>query len=165
MSKKDWYLVATKPKQESRAKEHLANQGIEFFLPEVEIEKAARGKRVVRKEPLFPGYVFVLLSDSDALWSKVRSTRGLRDFIRFSGRPAKVASSIVEHLKLELDSRDLKLSQIPQKGSKVLLTSGPFRGLEAIFEVLDGEHRAIILLELLGKAQRITVELGELNVG
>ena len=78
-----WYLVATKPKQEQRAAEHLSNQFIEYFLPEIEVEKSLRGKRSVRIEPLFPGYLFVALPKDSVFWSKIRSTRGIRDVIVF----------------------------------------------------------------------------------
>ncbi len=159
-----WYLVATKPKQEARAKEHLVNQQVEFFLPEVEVEKLVRGKRITRIEPLFPGYLFILLSEHDPLWSKIRSTRGIRDFIRFSGKPAKVESAIVEHFRARVEQQPLKLTEVPEKGARVRIKDGPFKDLDAIFESLNGEERAIILLNILGKQQKLAVKLSEISV-
>lgn len=160
-----WYLVATKPKQEQRAAEHLSNQSIEYFLPEIEVEKSLRGKRSVRIEPLFPGYLFVALPKDSVFWSKIRSTRGIRDVIRFAGKPAMVMPDIINHLKSTLgeDDKPLKLSMLPKQGDSVEIKEGPFKGLSAIFQSLDGEERAIILLEILGKQQSLAVNLSDLG--
>lgn len=160
-----WYLVATKPKQERRAAEHLNNQSIEHFLPEVEVEKSLRGKRSVRIEPLFPGYLFVALPKSSVFWSKIRSTRGIRDVIRFAGKPAVVMPDIIKQLKSTIgsDEKPLKLSMLPKQGDSVEIKDGPFKGLSAIFQSFDGEERAIILLDLLGKQQSLAVKLSDLN--
>jgi len=35
---------------------------------------------------------------------------------------------------------------------------GPLHGLEAIFKVHDGEQRSIILLNILGKTQQVSID-------
>ena len=52
---KNWYLVKTKPRQEKRAKQNLANQGYVPFLPMAKIKN-----RVV---VLFPDYLFIQLNE------------------------------------------------------------------------------------------------------
>ncbi len=56
---KDWYVVLTKSKQELRAQDNLERQGGVVFVPMFTKERITRGKRVVRQEPLFPGYLFL----------------------------------------------------------------------------------------------------------
>ncbi len=43
------------------------------------------------------------------------------------------------------------------------LLDGPLEGLEAIFKARDGEARAIILLELLGKTQQVRIDSNHLS--
>jgi len=38
-----------------------------------------------------------------------------------------------------------------EPGQRVVVTEGPFTGFEGIYELPDGESRATVLLELLGK--------------
>jgi len=49
------------------------------------------------------------------------------------------------------------------QGDKVRLIAGPFAGIEAVFDMPRGEDRAQVLLELLGKVQRLTVGLDDLS--
>jgi hypothetical protein len=71
-----WYVVHTKPRQETRALENLQNQGFECFLPTMEIEKL-RNQRVMRVvEPMFSRYMFIQLDDTTQNWGPIRSNFG-----------------------------------------------------------------------------------------
>jgi transcriptional antiterminator RfaH len=41
----------------------------------------------------------------------------------------------------------------------VRITEGPFVGLEALFEQYDGEQRAFLLLDMLGRWQKLSIDL------
>lgn len=154
----DWYLAAAKPRQELRAVENLKNQGITCFCPQVKIERLVRGKKVVKQEALFSGYLFICLSPQDPNWHKVRSTRGIRDWIRFSGIVAKLPADLIDKLiKVETAKENWVINRI-EPGEKVRILEGPFAGLQAIFEKEDGEKRSMILIEFLGKTNRVMVD-------
>ena len=158
-----WYLIASKPKQEGRAVENLINQSVNVFLPTINVESCTRGKVVSREEPLFPGYLFIELEEDDPLWSKIRSTRGVRDFVKFGGRPALVPEIIVKSLQeADVSANESIVSNLPKEGDLVLIKDGPFHELQAIFKMRDGTHRAIVLLNILGKNQQLSVDLHNL---
>ena len=153
-----WYLANTKPRQELRAESHLKNQGINCILPLIEIEKIIRGKRVFSSEPLFPGYVFLELKTDGQDWSKVRSTRGIRDFVRFGGIPARVPEAVLEQLKV-LDLSDTPMeTNAPKVGDKIIILEGPFKDLEGVFKMTNGEERSIVLLSILGKVTEMDLD-------
>lgn len=170
-----WYVVLTKPKQEERAEEHLASQGGEVFLPRIGLEKVRKGKRAEVIEPLFPGYLFVNVEGCEQLIGRIRSTRGVRQLLRFSINPLEVDGSLIADLRsrcyqqkdkqsgsLEGNQMDFK-QQAYKEGQKVEVTSGPFKDYQAIFKQFDGEARAIILLNLLNQQQELLVELEQLQ--
>jgi len=43
-------------------------------------------------------------------------------------------------------------------GESIRLVEGPLAGMEGVFNEEDGEKRVIVLLELLGKANKIKVD-------
>jgi transcriptional antiterminator RfaH len=49
-----------------------------------------------------------------------------------------------------------------QQGQKVRIVTGAFATLEAIFDIAEGEERAMVLLELLGRQSRVRVGVGEI---
>ncbi|MBV1909742.1 MAG: transcription/translation regulatory transformer protein RfaH [Kangiellaceae bacterium] len=153
-----WYLAAAKPKQELRAIENLQNQGIDCQCPQAKVERLVRGKKVLKQEALFPGYLFIHLSQQDPNWAKVRSTRGIRDWVRFAGDVAKLPDDVANSLiQANADSESQPVICRFDKGETVTILSGPFSGLNAIFEKDDGELRSMILVEFLGQSNRLKV--------
>jgi transcriptional antiterminator RfaH len=144
---KVWYVVQTRPRQELRAREHLERQGFHCVLPMLRVEKIRRRVRQWVEEPLFARYLFIELDSEGAGWNAVRSTRGVSQVVQFGGVPAR--------LPAEWMAVFLSCSRVPVRlfdaGQRVLVTDGPFAGLEGIYQLPDGESRAVVLLELLGK--------------
>ena len=50
------------------------------------------------------------------------------------------------------------ISRLPQKGEAVTIKSGPFKGLDAIFQEPDGEARSLILINLLNQQKTIIID-------
>ena len=142
-----WYVVQTRPRQELRAREHLARQGFRCVLPLLRVEKIRRRIRQWIDEPLFARYLFIELGGAHAKWNVLRSTRGVSQVVRFGGVPAKVPFEWMNAF-LSCDRAPVRLFDT---GQRVVVTGGPFAGLEGIYKLPDGEARAIVLLELLGK--------------
>lgn len=155
---KAWFLINSKSKQERRAEEHLKNQEINCILPIIEVEKIIRGRRQKITEALFPGYLFVELQTNGQDWSKIRSTRGVRDFVRFGGVPARVPQSVLDHLQLLDATYAQPETNAPRAGDKVVITEGPFKDLEGVFKISNGEERSIVLLTILGKVTEMELE-------
>jgi transcriptional antiterminator RfaH len=155
-----WYIVLTKPRQEQRALEHLRQQGGDAFLPLFQRECIRQGKRVLRREALFPGYLFLKSTSENPLLSKVRSTLGVRGLLYFGSKPAVVSTLLVDDIRRRAACNGT--DALYTKGQKLALNSGPFRHYEAIFQEYDGLERAVILLSLLGQQSELIVELSEL---
>jgi len=160
----NWFLLQTKSKQESRAVENLARQGIDSFSPMIRVEKVFRGKRVVREEALFPCYLFVNFNQSAISTTSVRSTRGVRHFVTCAGSPVVVPDRLIEQLQKRADLGDEQLvSDLPQTGDQLEVIEGPFRGLNAVFTEVDGNQRAVVLIKLLNQQVRASIPLSSLT--
>ena len=160
-----WYLIHTKPRQENIALENLQLQGYTCYLPLLNIEKIRRGKLAIVLEALFPRYLFIQLDTalSSQSWTPIRSTKGVNRLVAFGGQPAKVDEALVSVLKRAEDNQPERLQKMFAAGDKVQLTQGAFAGLEGIYQMADGESRAMVLIEILNKPVRIAVEPVELR--
>ena len=157
-----WYVVQAKPGQTERAYRELENQGFEVFLPEIGVEKIRRGKRTQILEPMFPGYLFIYLSEVTSNWRPIRSTRGVARLIVFGDTPARVPHAVIDAIRdhLRAPVRDVSAYKPRQP---VRITEGPFVGLEALFEQYDGEQRAFLLLDMLGRWQKLSIDLNAIE--
>jgi transcriptional antiterminator RfaH len=157
-----WYAVATKARDEAVAKANLERQDYQVLLPTISLKKRRRGRWTSVIEPLFPGYLFVSLVLGADDPAPIRSTVGCIGLVRFGQAHTPVPSSLIAALQGTLDGAvdaPLPFSQ----GDKVRVIAGPFAGLEAVFDMPRGEDRAQVLLELLGKVQRLTVSQDDLT--
>ena len=147
-----WYLIHTKIRQERVALEHLQRQGFECFLPQIRVEKLRRGALQVVQEPLFPRYLFIRLgTDTESQsWSPIRSTVGVSRLVMFGQTPAKLADHLVERIQAQSASAEVQRRHF-EPGEPVVVTDGPFAGIEAIYQMADGEGRVMVLLNILSK--------------
>jgi transcriptional antiterminator RfaH len=152
-----WYVVYTKPRQESRALENLCNQGFDCFLPTLVAERLRAGHRVEVLEALFPRYLFVYLKAGSSNWSAIRSTRGVARLVEFGGTAARVSSALIAALA-EHPAQQKALFEV---GEQLKVIDGPFVGIEAellrLYETPDGEARVMVLMDILTKQQRISL--------
>jgi transcriptional antiterminator RfaH len=142
-----WYVIQTKPRQEFRAEENLRNQGFCCVLPTIFAEKIHRGRRVIATEPLFARYLFVQLGCDTRNWGAIRNTRGVSRLVAFGGIPAKLPPGWIDNSQPQTTAP----KRLFEAGQHVVVMQGAFSGLEGIYEMSDGEARAIVLLELLSK--------------
>jgi transcriptional antiterminator RfaH len=159
-----WYCIHTKPRQESVAEENLANQGFHIYLPRVRLGLRRRGRWQTLIEPLFPRYLFVCLDVALESIAPIRSTRGVSGMIAFGGELSVLPDAILEGLQANEEGGVCRLaSRSPFKqGGQVTILEGPLAGLQAIFEAETGEQRAIILLEMLGRPNRVQISLHQI---
>jgi transcriptional antiterminator RfaH len=158
-----WYLVHTKPRQEDVALANLQRQGYECYLPQMRVERIRRRKAEIVAEPMFPRYLFIQLDSSDQgkSWSPIRSTLGVSQLVHFGARAAKVDDALVELLRQR--ERALPTEAMFHSGNLVVITDGPFAGIEAIYQTEDADRRAFILLEILSKPVSMQIDTGGLR--
>ncbi|MEK0417268.1 MAG: hypothetical protein RI949_1274 [Pseudomonadota bacterium] len=162
-STRAWYLVHTKPRQEDIALINLERQGYPCYLPRLNVEKIRRGKAQIVREAMFPRYLFVQLDTGAQAksWSPIRSTLGVNKLVYFGAQPAKVDPQLIALLQGR--EQALPPETIFQPGDAVVITSGPFAGIEAVYQTSDPERRSMILLEILSKPVTMHVEAGQLR--
>lgn len=154
-----WYCVHTKPRAEARALEHLQRQGFECLLPRLQRRVLRNGRRQMVVEALFPRYLFLRADAEATSLASVRSTKGAVGLVRTAGLPATVPDELIE--RLQSDANADGLITLPKRellpGERVAITHGPLAGLQGIYTQAQGEQRALVLLVLLGGANRVTL--------
>ena len=162
-----WYAIHTKPQQEFRAYENLSNQGYQVFLPTCQVQTIQRNRLSTKTQALFKRYLFIALDDVDSNWMPIRSTRGVHQLLVWpiSKTPIVVKDELIQVLK----QQDKQLSQVNlfQVGQTLNIVDGAFKGMQGLFERLytlaDGDLRAYLLIDFLGKQQTLSVPVSQLK--
>ena len=154
-----WYLIHSKPRQEQRALLNLEQQGYSCYLPTLATEKLRRGALTVVQEALFARYLFIRLStaQSGQSWAPIRSTQGVCRLVTFGYEPAKINAELIEALRAQDDIQIKTPERLFSKGEIVQIKDGAFAGLQAIYQMDDGERRAMVLIEILGRPSSLAI--------
>lgn len=160
-----WYVIQTKPRQETIAEENLERQGYICFCPRIGVWRKFRGSRRSAVEAYFPNYVFIHLDMQSTNVAPIRSTCGVSKLVRFGNLIPAVPPALITTLRQQTGDDGLLSSEHKDftPGQIVRIETGPLAGISAIFEAPTGQRRAILLLQMLGKTQRITVPIDSLE--
>jgi transcriptional antiterminator RfaH len=159
-------VAYTKPKQESVARENLARQHYGVYLPQLKIARNTRGQQRVRFEPLFPRYLFFRPEHTQHSIAPVRSTVGVSALVRFGGMPAILRSATIDCIRqFEAEQHQLDLTELSglAPGKTVLITTGPFAGLEGLVAMIS-RQRVVVLMRLLGEDTKVRLSIDELRL-
>jgi len=154
-----WLLAYTKPRGEQTAEDNLRRQGFEVFSPYLALQKRRRGKWVWVDEPLFPRYLFVGARAEQSI-APIRSTVGVTALVRFGGEVAEVPASLIADLQAAAKHTATRQYRFVQ-GQSVRIVGEHFSGIEGVFQMQEGEARAHVLVNLLGRPSMVRVELAD----
>jgi transcriptional antiterminator RfaH len=154
-----WYAVFCKPRREALAEANLINQGYRVYLPRLATQCRRDGKWVDTVEPLFPRYLFMAEGNERQGLAPVRSTLGVSGLVRFGGQAATISEAMVESLRerQDPDTGACARRSLFKPGAPIEFRAGPFTGLDGVFDVEAGDDRVFVLLEFLGKINKVKV--------
>lgn len=144
---------------------NLQRQGYDCYLPMIPAEKLRRGAVTVVLEPLFARYLFIQLGlgQSAQSWAPIRSTQGVSRLVTFGAEPAMLNPELIETLRTQSKTLGDEPARRFSRGDRVQIKEGPFAGLQAVYQIADGERRAMVLIEILGKLSKLTFEPANLQ--
>ncbi|MFI3246447.1 MAG: transcription termination/antitermination NusG family protein [Ferrimonas sp.] len=170
----NWYLLYCKSAREAAVQSWFEQMGLGVFLPTIEVEQTRKYSRngvtksTTKKvqKPLFPNYLFVRFDPHITPYSSVNGAPNVGGIVRTNGQLQAVELSLIMSLRARLaqlqqanESAPLGAEPEPlQEGEPLLITDGPFANLEAIFAEPDGDKRSILLIHILGQAQRLSTD-------
>jgi transcriptional antiterminator RfaH len=149
-----WACAQTEPVRESAATHFLGLAGYQVYCPRLRLIQRRRGRKVESRPPLFPSYLFVLITQG---WWNARWCPGVLRLLTAGDAPMPVPDSLIA----EIRSRERGgLIELPRRdgikpGDQVRVLSGPFTGHLGLYAGMRPHERVLVLLALLGGEQRV----------
>ena len=160
---KQWYTVRSKPRREFAAATLLTKAGIEVYVPMIRAHKQ-HGKPPVL-EPLFPSYFFSRL---DPFMGEIRLasyTPGVRHVIGYDNQPWPVPDELVSSIQERLAHSQGPAGLVDYRhGERLIITQGPLRDVEAIFDRrLSATGRVRVLIRILERYCPAEIHVAQLR--
>ncbi len=151
-----WLAAYTRSRHESLVADQLNVKGVESLLPTY--EKLSRWSDRVRRSraPLFPGYVFVHVSNDERV--PVLQTMGVVNIVSVAGRPAPLRNDEIE--KIRVCGANAELTEphpFLKIGHQVRVKHGPFAGWEGILLEKQNDTRLVITVEQIMRSVAINI--------
>jgi transcription antitermination factor NusG len=158
-----WYAVHTRSRHEDRVFQGLTLKNHEVFLPKIETWSQRKDRRKKIFLPMFPGYLFVSLKDTNNETKlDVLKTFGV---VKILGKPRgseplAVPVEKIEAIRRLVESRvEIQHFQYPKVGEAAKIIDGPFKDIEGIVTLTDYEKEVfVITIDMLQRAIAIKLE-------
>jgi len=169
-----WYVLKVQTNRERSIKEnslrHIKMQGMEEYFEEILIptEKVVEtkgGKRKVREQKLYPGYMMIRMRLTDESWHLVRSTNGVGDFTGAAGKPVAMQPDEVQRLfgatetPGEEEDEKVQVKFSVNAGDTVKVKEGAFESFEGRVDTLDGATGKVkVMIEIFGRSTEVELD-------
>ncbi len=144
-----WYAIYVRSRQEHKVFERLEKNGVQSFLPKVEVVRfySDRKKRVV--EVLFKSYVFVYIELTESM--NVLQTIGVVSFVKFEGKPVPIPEFQIAAVKRYIQDERAELVQEDDflLGQEIEIVKGPFKGQKGRLITISQKEMVVLELEVL----------------
>lgn len=156
-----WFVAHTLPRCEKKLAEFCVREGLSATLPCYSAAHKYRGKTVVFRKPLFPGYVFLRIRDQER--QLALKSECIANLLKVFDQEtlARQLEDILRALETDLE---IRLAPTIGEGSRVKIKYGPLRGMEAWVEKRHGMNTVLLRLDFIGQAAAINLEATDLEV-
>jgi transcription antitermination factor NusG len=160
-----WYVVHTRSNFEKRVSEKLGDKGMQIYLPLYREEHQWKDRRKVVELPLFPGYLFVQMPDTNEDRLTVLRTPGAVCILGQDQRIEPVPETEIQSIR-KLLSSNVRFMAHPllKEGAWVRVKSGPLKGVEGQLERFKGQTRLVLSISLLARSVSTEVDSVEVEV-
>ena len=181
LASEPWYVIASKPNQETIAVQKLEAAGFHVYLPFYQLDIVNRRTHTWRRvaKPRFPGYMFVAVPKGN--FKDARECDGVGWFLGVRGCPARISGDFVvavQVAEMEGEFDDLHVPESPvvtnkdkrekaakqfQKGQEVSVKSGPFEAFYAVVDEVTRKGNIRVSFQLFGGEQTAEFEAEHLS--
>ena len=167
-----WYVLHTQSSRENLTARSIQTRVralghdehvYETFIPTQEKIKISKGKKTTIRERLFPGYLMIKMTVTDASWLAVRTTQGVTGFVGIGNKPTPLPEKEVKAVMAFSKQQAPKFQASFSVGEAIKIVDGPFTDLLGTVNVIDeAKGKVEILVSIFGR--ETPVELDFLQV-
>ncbi len=156
-----WFVAHTRPRCEKKLRLYLDRESIYNILPTIKTVHKYRGKTVAFDKPLFPGYVFLKIHPLSR--QKVFQSDYVANLLDVPDQ-AGFDEQLGDILEAIESGYELQLAPEIGVGKRVMIKSGPMRGVEGWVEDRYGMTTVLLRLDFIGQAAALSMQADMLEL-
>ncbi len=150
--KKGWYLLYTRLSLEVDAAACIASEGIDYFLPLIELAGKGHVKRKATKTPLFPSCIFVNIT-SDEDYNRLELCAMLRCCLLQGRKPVWLDGQLVDRVRAAVSKagRIYVSAQYFQPGEQIVFEEGSLSGVSGELIQCNGKKKILVRVDVINR--------------
>lgn len=164
-----WYLIHTYSGSENKIKLNLEERikvlGLEkkilkVILPVDYYSVVEKGKRKIKPQKVFPGYLVIEMILDDETWFMVRNTPGVLGFVGSGDKPTPLSEEEIKTILTRIGEEEAKEKLNFEVGDKVKILAGPFKDMEGTVKEINGAKRSKVkvVLQMFGREMPVEIK-------
>lgn len=154
-------MAHVRPRREKKLVEYCTRESFSATLPCYDSAHKYRGKTVVFRKPLFPGYVFLRLSGNQKV--TVRQNEHVANLLDVFDQ--QLFQSQLDDILLALESKlGVRLAPAVGPGMRVRIKAGPLQGIEGSVESRYGMSTVLLRLDFINQAAAVKIDAEDLEL-
>lgn len=155
-----WYALQIRQRGRELCEQMLSNAGYEYFSPCARVERQWSDRKKIAHLPLFPGYIFCRLDPNKRL--PVLKLPAVIGIVSAGKRLLEVDSVELEAIRTAVASK-LPVESVPYllPGEKVMISSGPLRGVLGVLERVKKQPRLLLSVTMLNRSISVEVDMSQ----
>ena len=163
-----WYVLHTYSGYEENVEKNLKqriesmdmeNKIYNILIPIEKKIKIKNGKRTVKEEKIFPGYVMIEMIVTDDSWYVVRNTPNVTGFIGTGTIPTPISDKEIKALQKRMGVEEPKFKIDVSVDSPVRIIDGPFKNLEGkVTNVDEAKGKIKVLVSMFGRETPVELD-------
>jgi transcription antitermination factor NusG len=156
-----WFVAHTRPRREKKLVEFCARKGLAATLPCYDSPHKYRGKTVVFRKPLFPGYVFLELEPDRT--NDIRNSDYIANLLDVFDQ--ETFRRQLGDILLALENNvGVRLAPAIGEGMRVRIKTGPLQGIEGWVEQRYGMSTILLRLDFINQAAAVKLDADMLEL-
>ena len=150
-----WVVTHTRPRCEKRLQDFCGINNIPAYLPLKQKKHRYGARNRVFSKPLFPGYLFCIVSDQSRM--TLKQNQYVANVLVVYDQEKMLAQ--LRHIQRALDMGEV-VEVLPYlaTGKFVTVTQGPFKGMEGVVKTIKGITRVIINVDMVQQSVAVEVD-------
>jgi len=167
-----WFVLKVQSNREKSIRDSLLRrikrEGLDEFFGEIVIptEKVVEtkgGKKKVKEQKLYPGYMMIHMVLNEETWYLVRDTGGVGDFTGAAGKPLPMEEREVLKMLGRGEAEEKTAQPVVkfnvQVGDTVKVKEGAFESFEGAVDALDETSGKVkVMIEIFGRSTEVELE-------
>jgi transcriptional antiterminator NusG len=170
LSKTKWYTIKVQNNREKSVSERIKtdmmryyNMELNFLIPTKAVASVKNGKKVVKEQILYPGYVFVQTDSIDKVEHLVKGTNGATNVLKDArGLAQPLKQSEIDKMIVEKEKTKEVVESTLIKGEKVEVITGPFQNFKGTIDRIEENGKVRVEVLIFGRPTTVDLTLKEI---